>query len=319
MTEKNRLFVHIGTQKTGSSSIQKALTEDRRRLRKLGLLYPKPDASGGAFKHALIGRLAGDPGSDEAKEQVRHLMGRFADSGARTMIISDEALWRSDTSRARFFLAFKEHFEITVVAYLRRQDHYAESLYKQTFRTGVDGEARTIAEFCQSEEIQGRMDYHRILSEWRDVADHVVAVDFAKAAKTTGLVPSFYALLGLQGDEAPPDREDHKSPDTNAILAMRKIQQLGWTPERQRLYWAASVVEASGRCAPCKHLMGSALRQTLLASMDESNQRLSRDFGIEFTQDLPKEGEDALTEPPADYLVHLLGALTSPTEMAAAR
>lgn len=47
MRRKNKLILHIGTQKTGTSSLQTFLTKNRKILDKYGWSYPEFRYSGG--------------------------------------------------------------------------------------------------------------------------------------------------------------------------------------------------------------------------------------------------------------------------------
>lgn len=113
-----KAFIHIGTMKTGTTSIQHALAQNRAFLLDRGY-----DFLGWPLRHtdAIAPRLAEtNPG--------------------HAVILSDEGLWhftnspRSDTAQiARLFATY----DVKIIAYLRRPDQYLESWYLQGVKSGT--------------------------------------------------------------------------------------------------------------------------------------------------------------------------------------
>jgi len=131
MNSERKLVIHIGNHKTGTTSIQRTLFENRAHLRKQGfeLFRHHPDGSlrkksnlhpwikrsrnGGAIRADLPGAIGGLPGN---------------------VILSSESFsWIFNEDEIRKFQAgVAEYFEkIYIVCYLRRQDQHAISHYQQ--------------------------------------------------------------------------------------------------------------------------------------------------------------------------------------------
>ncbi len=150
------LILHIGLSKTGSSSIQRVLAEQRPALRAQGVYLP---SSPGHANHALLAAALVDdpkilwgyhPGTWEGMAPAARIA-RFRDEFAAEMaslpddvtraIITAEQLGgvlRSDAELARLAELLGRHFDpITVVVYLRRQDQHAASAYTEWLRGGV--------------------------------------------------------------------------------------------------------------------------------------------------------------------------------------
>lgn len=153
----DRIILHIGTEKTGTTSIQHALAHDRDALAARGFLFPQLF---GSENHMEIAVYAADDGQqmelrlhelDKAKcdlpEYRARLRQKLADevaaSACHTMIISNEhchsrLLTPSAIQRLKDLLTpFCPNIEVQV--YLRRQDQLAVSLHSTRLKLGGEG------------------------------------------------------------------------------------------------------------------------------------------------------------------------------------
>ena len=94
-----RLLLHIGTHKTGTTSIQKFCAGNRARLRGQGLWYPDYDLIGkeGHYAHHhLAHALAGLPTSRGNREEAEGFFAAIRSSlrNDETVLISAEPFWR---------------------------------------------------------------------------------------------------------------------------------------------------------------------------------------------------------------------------------
>lgn len=142
---KRRILVHIGTGKTGSTSIQRALTVNARRLRSRGVLYPSSvrrrlwtgriDINHFRLHHALL----------KGRERPwRKLQREIEASDAHTVVLSAEifALW-SWSGRVDDVLARLGDHDVEVIVYHRNQLDKAASRYRQALTHGdFDGTFR---------------------------------------------------------------------------------------------------------------------------------------------------------------------------------
>lgn len=130
-----RLYIHIGTHKTGTSSIQAALRESRRLLARSGIaIIRRFPATDEFITH-------GDPAAlDAGLSAVSASIGER--DWATTFIYSHEGLsgnlrsgYRDAGDRAaRVRLLFQEHdLDTRIIVYLRRQDAFIWSAYSQWF------------------------------------------------------------------------------------------------------------------------------------------------------------------------------------------
>ncbi len=144
--------LHVGSGKTGTSTIQSFCRRNRDRLRALGVLYPRTP---GEARHGRLGlsvrsddELAAsphwgrqrwsDPGAFR-EDFRRELAAEIAEAGAPTVLFSDEAFFAatSDAGLGRLRQLLDDLARtVRVVVYLRRQDDHLVSRYQQLVKTG---------------------------------------------------------------------------------------------------------------------------------------------------------------------------------------
>jgi hypothetical protein len=151
LRKKNRLIIHIGSPKTGSTSIQCFLRDNREKLLAHGLDYPVVDplqesdpysSSGNAGivaryflrKHEMFYAEDGEP-------YLEAMLRGFRESEADSVVISSEFFWIvKEENLVRFKELVSPYFdEIKIVCYLRRNDLYVESRYQQATKAGIVG------------------------------------------------------------------------------------------------------------------------------------------------------------------------------------
>jgi hypothetical protein len=162
------LYLHIGSPKTATTSIQKYLQLNAKILRKHDyrfpkLLHPYPLISSSRNGHFLTGELYKKNGErdydleqqyrQEGMEQVEKCFAKF-----HHVILSDEILWRdilwqsnTDNSPQNVFPFLMEHsrqheYQVKVVVYLRRQDDLISSYWNQKVKKIANRHGRSFTE-----------------------------------------------------------------------------------------------------------------------------------------------------------------------------
>ena len=157
-----RTILHIGRHKTGTSSLQRFLSDHSEKLSEAGYLYPKSGRQGIAH-HKLAETYARKNvrTRPEEFEQIRSeiIANISAEKRAHhhTLIISSEAFQNASVSTvAADFPAESTQ----VVAYVREQYEYMVSAYQQ--KVHAQSENCTLAEFSSSFSIN----YESFFSDW---------------------------------------------------------------------------------------------------------------------------------------------------------
>lgn len=147
------LYLHIGTPKTATSSIQQFLSRNRSVLRSHGFCYPKsimkyPNVKSNRNAHFLIGRLYCEDGTRDLEEE-RHAYSAGMEQfhaclkECDNVILSDESLWKASTYLNQNLFedlqhdAEQYHYQIKIIVYLRRQDQFLISRWNQFVKSRV--------------------------------------------------------------------------------------------------------------------------------------------------------------------------------------
>ena len=144
------LYLHIGTPKTATSSIQKFLCDNRKILEQHGYCFPKlphkyPYVSSNRNAHFMLGDTNSPDQQANMQEKTDDLLeglGRVRDCFKKYdfVILTDEDLWRASSySRKELFPYLKQEamqqgYQIKIIVYLRRQDKYLISLWNQNIK-----------------------------------------------------------------------------------------------------------------------------------------------------------------------------------------
>lgn len=137
-----KIFLHIGSHKTGTTAIQDFASQNSDWLLENGLLYPSFDLVGGRRERShlnLVSMLFRRNLDDKAlAAEVLEVAKMRAIENNANILLSAESLFRlADNERKEVTSAlseiFKEH-EIIVVCSLRPRAEFAESLYRNSYR-----------------------------------------------------------------------------------------------------------------------------------------------------------------------------------------
>lgn len=314
MTRRPRLLLHIGTHKTGTTSIQQALHQQRDALRAHGVLLadtarpPWPELP----KHTSVFHAAwtGDAAVREAEREA--LWQEFSASGAHTLLLSEEGLSEPDPRPAAFFEPWRERFDIQVVCLLRRHDRFVESLYNQFTREAVRREARSPLTFARSAAVRARLDYSAMLRRWQEgLGAGLVVRDFDALQRGGGLLRGFAEAAGLPPEVPLPERHSNGSPDMRLSLVLRRLHAAGLPHQQGALVEAAGALIKEGRFAPWREVLGADERRRLLQACAEDARALEREHGVVFDTGLP-EGEpgQARDEVEPAFLIECLAWLS---------
>ncbi len=212
------VYLHIGMPKTGTTALQTFLTENREVMTGQGYHYPELNTGlNSRFRcrngHFLAHRS--DKPDAEAKRAEEEavwkkgfaLLAHLAQDHPN-IILSDEAIWKIATERERYWAVLADSFEkigcrLKIVAYLRRQDLFIQSIWNQNIKSTLRW-TKTFDHFIKHNAVSYfPMDYHRHLTE---IAEHVGAEDISVRVYENGqfegnggtIQSDFLQCLGLE-------------------------------------------------------------------------------------------------------------------------
>ncbi len=234
------LFLHIGTEKTGTTSVQKFFKANRELLKRNGIVYP---AAPGNQNHTGLAASA----QDEEKrgplrkslgiknradvlrfraEMLTELAAELSERPYKTAFMSGEhcssrllddveVQWLKD-ELGRFF--DKMH----IIVYIRRQDDYLLSTYSTSVKSGSTHPLR----IPPDRTIEQRYDHWDMLQRWARVfgRDKVICRKFERATLKSGdIVDDVMDIAGIDpalGFERPEDVNEALDAETLEFLRL---------------------------------------------------------------------------------------------------
>jgi len=239
-----RVYLHIGLEKTGTSSIQQFLRINRDALKAARLLFPHAP---GAENHMALSAAAQNEqkrddlrmiyGLDSPakirefrKTLVEKLVAEAEEAGCHTVVLSGEHCSSRLTTPAEVELLWRMLQSLTkdirVIVYLRRQDEFLCSTYSTDVKSGFTGSMK----LPSAELREQRYNYYPLLERWDSVvgrANLICRIYDRAALKDGDVVADFLQLLGLDYEEnyRRPERVN-ESLDVNALEFLRLFNQI---------------------------------------------------------------------------------------------
>ena len=298
-----RLVVHVGTPKTGTTTIRRALAILAPELRRRGVHVPggrAQVADHASLSHALKRRRF-DPGAGPLAALAEEVRG----SDAAQFVVSHPSLSLRPYGRApRRLAAFAEStgLEVRVIGFVRPQYQYLESRYAQNVKTGW--ETRPFEWFAAEKLAAGRvprydwLHYRRVFAPWREAfGERVTIVPLTPARLPEGLVAGFLALLGLTGLPTVADanrRLGAREIEVRRLAAAALARRHAAPALVRRLVDLPRLLGPDAPFAPLARGQAAGL----MARFAADNAALAREYGI--GGDAPPFGEavdDALVRP----------------------
>ncbi len=210
------LYLHIGTEKTGTTSIQHFMAHNRDVLRSQGVLYPR---SPGETNHTGIAALAqsADHGElwqklgittleerDNYAESLRSSLAEELSAGRfdRVVLSNEHCSSRlpqdDEVSTLHTFLSGL-FSRIRIVVYLRRQD----DLLVSTYSTGIKNGRTEMLQLPTERALGARYDYWQLLNRWSSVfgRENIICRKFEKQSFMSGdLMADFLGAVGCDAD-----------------------------------------------------------------------------------------------------------------------
>lgn len=204
-----RLFVHIGTHKTGTTSIQKFLRDHAGEFRDCGILVPASGTlSADSGHHNIAWQLRDDSRYSNAVAGVDALVTELAASEADCAVVSSEDfefLVHYPAQLRAFDARFEAiGFATTYVVYFREPESYARSLHCElvsagladdfaAFRRSID----TLGYVRAADDLYYEFRYDRFVRAWQDIVGaKLVTCSYDDAIHGAGLLPSFLTTIG---------------------------------------------------------------------------------------------------------------------------
>lgn len=250
-----KVIVHIGANKTGSTAIQRYLSQNRKALLHRGILWPQTGLQGGAH-YELSSWLGFSHGGQALNEQALEARrcefhDEIAQSGARLAILSSEFfMLKRALERFQYFF---EGIDLRVVVVLRRHDTWWPSLWAQAIKTvqnppwGRSFESYLEFQTRKSSQFIG---YRELVENWDRVCNGKLrAVPYETSQMPRGIIPAFLNAVGLAevAESIQPDtRMDNVSQRVDVLSLVDFLQRTRQIPPERKQVLIAGALSCQG-------------------------------------------------------------------------
>ncbi|MEX0282067.1 MAG: hypothetical protein AB3N13_12865 [Arenibacterium sp.] len=270
--------------------------DNREHLQQLGVFYPamefgqRPENR----KHAAVFQAL-SKGGKEAQACLTRLCNAFAESGADTMVISEEALGAMagyNPGSLKPLAALKDTFELEAICFVRRPDTFLESMWNQRCREGST--SKHIGAFCKKPNWKQYIQYDKFLSKWSKTARlHVLGYETIEKSDLFG---AFARAIDIP--QLPVSPVKNVSPSMTCAAVLAALQRT--TSDRYNWRQIEEDLGPNTR----KTALGGRLRRKILADFSKQKGILRRKYGVTFPTDLPDEPQDMLSRPDETELAY---------------
>ncbi|HTT97981.1 MAG TPA: hypothetical protein VMF58_08015 [Rhizomicrobium sp.] len=305
------LFVHIGTHKTGTSALQSALTVGTDDLLENGVRYIRAGREGAIAHHKLARAVRQKKDAslsvwDAVRAEIRA-------SDSPTNVLSSEGLSFANAEAVKRELG--EIGDVRIVLYLRRQDKYLQSLYKQTIAGG-----RTMDFPTWLDRQRARGDYLSLVRGWADQFGEkaIVLRPYERDGATIDVVQDFIGILGHDAGAVLPRRKKrgmrNPSPRRELMEVIRAFNHADVEIDRDKFFF--SIMQNNMAYARSADLLDSDSCRALLEQYADSNRTLIdtyyRDDGSPLFPDfVPQSAPDFWKPGEPEYFDMLVDVMTA--------
>jgi hypothetical protein len=291
-------FLHIGTEKTGTTSIQNFLSKNRSRLQAQGIIYPRSPGNQNhtslavyamrETKQSGIRRSSGVSRPDQVstfRERLRSDMDQELRNATASIVIfsnehlSSRLLTEREIERVQNFCG-RYAEETKVIVYLRNQVDFLVSSFGTTIKSGG---TRTFP-FPLNEHRIRTMDYMALLAPWRKIfgRENMIVRRFERTDFLEGdLLSDFAAQIPFDtsGFIRPEPRNEALSARELAFLREFNLRVPRWIEEAENPN-RGNIVAALVRCSDQgrRLTVSSQVASSIAAQFDDSNRRVLEEY-----------------------------------------
>lgn len=297
------LYLHIGTPKTATSSIQEFLHTNRKTLEKHGYCFPKlphkyPYVCSNRNAHFMVENLYYEDGTRDfplEMEFLREGLDHMAECMKEfdNVILSEENLWRvSGYSHKDLFPYLEQEsrqqgYQIKIIVYLRRQDQFLVSNWNQCVKQGKTSCTQPLESYIKTIQKNYKLvlDYASKLDRMAELfgKENLIVRRFEPGSWVHhSIIHDFMDCIGLELTEefTLPSRMVNPGLSGNNAEIKRIINRESSFSKEENTFLTGFLKELSpesGERYPCSMLSGEETR-TLLNKYAAGNARVASEY-----------------------------------------
>ena len=227
-----KLILHVGTPKTGTTSLQVYLDKKQRKLRKLGILYPHQSHNLDAPKHQWFEKNLVRTHPENLLDNFKQILSQVEDH-THTILLSSEGIynhwWDFPEESKALLHEISALFEVNIWVWFREPISFAESFYKQCLRNpkinaiACYGKDLSFAEILNDSWFSQRLDYLDFINQCEEWLEKSAITAFKYQEDTVTTVSQ---LLGLSTPHDNPTPRQNTSMNTMTAELYRVLNRL---------------------------------------------------------------------------------------------
>lgn len=292
-----KLYLHIGTPKTGTSTLQHFFRNNRIVLENKGICYPlwpEYDSLLDGGRESTFGNFGWIERVAMGDEHKKKIIGDIFEK-YDNVLLSTECIWIETKDKAAFLRWLKDicDIDIRVIVYLRRQDDYLEAQYREYVRVLQFTDSIHDVFDCNSTslgEVKETLDYLSILNNMADVIgrNNIIVRPYEKEQFiNNSIIDDFLYLIGLEPDKEykMPEKNYNPSMSNNALELKRRMNKSGIATIKELndcFYETLMIdgIESAINNSPVhfKSMLSVEQRDNFMKQFEKSNEQIARDY-----------------------------------------
>ncbi len=291
------LYLHFGLPKTGTTSIQRFMSENRDKLADMGICYPLFDfryRGRGKYRNLIFLTAPSVDSPPQSKEKLREEKNKIHQTISELaetypkILLSDESVWNRiapDTHRWKSMKRFadKHQMNVKIIVYVRTQDQFVESLWRQKCKMEFETPSWDPYSYISIK----NLDYYKTLNTIANVygKENIIVRRFGKeyfGGSAHNLISDFLDILGLEltDDFVIPDVRRNLTLRASYIdLRRRLMEHPNYDHDTDKyIRGIFSRCERMGTLGPDATMFTPEQRKAFMAQFAESNQLVADEF-----------------------------------------
>ena len=230
------IYLHIGLEKTGTTSIQRFLIDNRIKLYDLGIFYP---LTGILRRQGLEGSVARyghlnlkweleklgayDPHAGDWTELLREVDALKPEK----IVISAETMSSLNTEQISQLKNLLIKYDVKILFCVRKQEDFLKSYYSQSVKAGRM--FKTITKCLNEDTFYSKLNYYEIIKPWAlNFGSENIKVSVFEQARKEGIIQSFlknidFDPIRLDDEMFEISSKENKSPSIKVIKVTRIV------------------------------------------------------------------------------------------------
>lgn len=302
------IYLHIGLHKTGTTAIQQFLKLNTAALEATGYYYPTTGRDNIAH-HTLGSCLWPD---QKRGDYWPKLKAELEKSTCGNAVISTESLeYLREESQFKYLAEQLQGHTVTIIIYLRRQDHFLVSSYAQDVK--ARGFTCDIKQYYK--QTLARYDYSILLNRWAKYfgQENISVRVYENEQLPNGLIVDFLDTLGIGWKNSFKELKKRPNPSLNdyGVLIMQVANEL-INDIDLRNSLCRKIIEITDTAPKRSYsILPPSLREEILSAYANSNATVAKEFlgrtdGRLFVAPIPNETNSDDTDLDATYLISII-------------